>query len=102
MLLIEFKGEVIVDSCWIPQNPNMIAVLESEGILRLYNLAETVEKPKDLINLPKSSAGGFLSIVASSSTNTISAITSDGEVVSVFLGQDLSDDRFLLDKVYVS
>lgn len=91
-----------MDACWIPQNPNMIAVLESEGVLRLYNLAETVEKPKDLINIPKTSAGGFSSLVASASTNTVSAITIDGEVVSVLLGQDLSDDRFFLDKVYVS
>lgn len=102
VLLIEFKGESLVDACWIPQNPNMIAAIDAEGTVRLYNLADTVEKPKEIVNLGKISSDEFVSIVASPSTNTLSVITGEGQVTSVSLGHDLANDTFVLDKVYVS
>jgi len=102
LLIIEFKGETLTDVCWVGDNPNYIAVLTAEGSVHLYNLADTIERPAETIQIPKISLDHLESILSSVVQHSIIVVSRLGNIWQLALSSNMQDDRFLLDKVYTS
>lgn len=102
MIVIETTDETLVDACWIHENPNLIALCTAEGSVRVYNLADSAEKPKDAIAIPKTGLDSLIAIKSSSSQHALIIVSKFSGIWSLSIGGDLHDDTFLLDKIYTA
>ncbi len=102
VIVIETTDETLVDACWIHENPNIVALCTAEGTVRLYDLADSAEKPRDTIVIPKTGLDTLVAIKSSGSQHALIVISKFSSIWSLSLGGDLEDDTFLLDKIYAA
>lgn len=100
IVVIEIRGETLIDVCWLPQNPNMILVGTAEGNVYLYDLGDSVDKPRETIAVQKNPLDRLTSICISPSQNAIVALSKKSGLWVFTLSSAVFDDRFVLDKVY--
>lgn len=100
-LIIEVK-EDLADACWLPQNPNFVAVASAEGHVFLYNLSDTIEKPFETIPVPKIPLDQVLSVAVSESQHSLVVISKMGFVWQFSLSTEIFDEKFLLDRIYTT
>ena len=100
--MVEIKGETLVDICWLPQNPNLLLVATGEGNIYLYDLAESIEKPREAIAIQKNPVDELTSVCVSASQNAIIAFSKMGFFWQFTLSSAIFDDGFLLDKIYTA
>lgn len=100
IVMLEVKGETLVDLCWLPQNPNLILVATAEGNAYIYDLADTIEKPLEVITIQKNPVDQIVAVCISSSQNSIVVFSKMGYLWQFALSSAIFDDRFVLDKVY--
>lgn len=100
LIMVELKGETLADITWVPQNPNFMVAAAAEGNLYIYDLGDTIEKPRESINVPINSVDQIQSICVSGPQNSLVAISRLGNVWQFEISSALHDDRFMLDKVY--
>lgn len=100
VVMVEIKGEVLIDACWLPQNPNMIIAATAEGSVYLYDLGETIEKPMETIIVQKNPVDQISSVTVSTSQNSILVLSKMGYLWQFTLSSAIFDDRFVLDKIY--
>lgn len=100
-LIIEVKEE-LADACWLPQNPNFLAIATAEGHVLLYNLSETIEKPFEAIPVPKIPLDHVVSVAVSESQHTLVVISKMGYVWQFSLSTEIFGEKFLLDRIYTT
>lgn len=100
LVLVEIKGETIADVCWVPLNPNFILIAAAEGNLYLYDLADTIEKPYEIVPVQKNPLDTIQSVSISAAQNRIVVLSRMGNLWQFELSSAIFDDRFVLDKIY--
>lgn len=100
LLVVECTDEVVTDCCFVEDCYNIIALCTAEGSVRIFNLAESIEKPKETIVIPKTGLDSLTAIKSSLSQRALAVVSKLGGLWILSLGGDLKDDQFLLDKIY--
>jgi hypothetical protein len=100
IVLIEFKEEHIVDATWLAESPNFIAIATSEGNIHIYNLADTIERPFEIVSVPKQEMDRVKGLASNEAQNRLVAITQMGHLFQFDLSPQLFDNRFSLDRIY--
>lgn len=74
----------------------------SEGNIHIYNLADTIERPFEVVSIPKQEMDQVAGLVSNEAQNRLVVVTRFGHVLQFDLSPQLFGSGFSLDRIYSS
>jgi len=100
LLMLEIQSGTIADVSWLISNPNSILVATKEGLLQIYDLADSIDIPNESIEVILKETDEIASISIGDSQGMIAVVSRLGELSCFEIEVQGNGNEFLLDRIY--
>ena len=100
--MLELQNQRVADAVWVTENPNSVMLVTKRGMVYIYDLSESIDKPAEEYELNIKETDSVVGIASSKNQGIYVFLTMNGTMLQFELGDNLKGNGFVLNSYYPS